>query len=50
LFGNTSEALDRTELIVLITPKVVQNSQEAEQVTEEIKRKMREIAPLVPAS
>ncbi len=50
LFGNTSEALDRTELIVLITPKVVQNSQEADQVTEEIKRKMREIAPLVPAS
>lgn len=50
LFGNTSEALDRTELVVLITPKVVQNSQEAEQVTEEIKRKMREIAPLVPAS
>jgi general secretion pathway protein D len=50
LFGNTTEELNRTELIVLITPRVVQNSQEAEQVTEEIKRKMREIAPLVPAT
>jgi general secretion pathway protein D len=50
LFGNTSELLDRTELIVLITPQVVENSQEADQVTEEIKRKMREIAPMVPAS
>jgi len=54
LFGNTSENMDRTELIVLITPRVVQNTQEADQVTEEIKRKMREIkrkmrevAPLV---
>lgn len=50
LFGNTSEQMDRTELIVLITPRVVRDSQEANQVTEEIKRKMREVAPLVPAS
>ena len=50
LFGNTSEQMDRTELIVLITPRVVRDSQEADQVTEEIKRKMREVAPLVPAS
>lgn len=50
LFGNTAETLDRTELIVLITPRVVENSQEADQVTEEIKRKMQEIAPMIPAS
>lgn len=50
LFGSTSEALDRTELIVLLTPRVVENSRDAEQVTEELKRKMREIAPMVPAS
>ncbi len=47
LFGNTEELVDRTELIVLITPRVVENSQEADQVTEEIKRKMQEVAPLV---
>ena len=50
LLGNTSAQVDRTELIVLITPRVVRDSQEADQVTEEIKRKMREVAPLVPAS
>ena len=51
LFGNTEEQVDRTELIVLITPRVVENSQEADQVTDEIKRKMREVAPMVaPAS
>ena len=50
LFGSTSEVLDRTELIVLLTPRVVENSRDAEQVTEELKRKMREIAPMVPAS
>lgn len=47
LFGNTTESGRRTELIVLLTPRVVENSQEAEQVTEELKRKMREVAPLV---
>jgi general secretion pathway protein D len=47
LFGSTTEEMDRTELIVLITPRVVENSQEASQVTEEIKRKMQQIAPLV---
>jgi len=50
LFGNTTETLDRTELIVLLTPQVVENTREADQLTEEIKRKMREIAPLVPAT
>lgn len=47
LFGATSEQMDRTELIVLITPRVVQNSQEADQLTNEIKQKMQDIAPLV---
>jgi general secretion pathway protein D len=50
LFGNTEERMDRTELIVLLTPRVVRDSDEAEQVTEEIKRKMQEVAPMVPAT
>ena len=50
LFGQTGQDESRTELIVLIIPRVVQNSQEAGQVTEEIKRKMRAIEPLLPAS
>ncbi len=50
LFGQTTQEEGRTELIVLITPRVVQDSQEAGQVTEEIKRKMRAIMPVLPAS
>ena len=50
LFGNTGETSRRTELIVLITPRVVRNDEEAYQVTEEIKRKMQEAASTVPAS
>ncbi|MCC8986565.1 MAG: type II secretion system secretin GspD [Candidatus Contendobacter sp.] len=50
LFGKTEEVVDRTELIILITPRVVGDSQQAEQVTDEIKRKMQEVAPLLPAS
>ncbi len=50
LFGNTEKKVDRTELIVLLTPRVAQGSEEASQVTEEIKRRMQQIAPLVPAT
>jgi general secretion pathway protein D len=48
LFGNTAEEVERTELIVLITPRVVEDSQEAAQVTDEIKRKMQGLAPMLP--
>ena len=47
LFGNTSEQVDRTELIVLITPRVVQNTDEIDAVTDEIKRKMRAVEPVL---
>ena len=50
LFGQTTQEEGRTELIVLITPRVVQDSLEAGQVTEEIKRKMQAITPMLPAS
>ena len=50
LFGTTTEQMDRTELIVLITPRVVQNTEEIDAVTEEIKRKMRAVEAIIPAS
>lgn len=55
LFGNTSHNRDRTELIVLITPRVVTNSDEAQQMTREYESKFESLAPLrtrnaVPAS
>jgi len=39
-FGTTSDTLDRTELIMLITPHVVRNRDEAKQVTEDFKKSL----------
>jgi general secretion pathway protein D len=46
LFGSTEDRTRRTELIVLITPKVVRNSLEAQQVTNELRQRMRGLTPL----
>lgn len=41
LFGSTSKSKARTELIVLITPRVVTNSGQARQVTDDYREQMR---------
>ena len=46
LFGTTTNHQDRTELIVLITPRVITNVDEARQVTEEYTRQFQSLAPL----
>jgi general secretion pathway protein D len=46
LFGTTDHKRDRTEMIVLITPRVVTNSEDAKQVTDEYQRKFESLAPL----
>jgi general secretion pathway protein D len=48
LFGQTTTGKQRTELIVLITPQVVSNSDEAREITEEYKRQFQSLAPLRP--
>ena len=40
LFGSTTRKDDRTELVVLITPRVVKSKQDARVVTDEFKRKL----------
>lgn len=40
LFGTTNDTTDRTELVMLITPHVVRNRDEAQQVTEGFKDKL----------
>jgi general secretion pathway protein D len=40
LFGTTNNNKNKTELVILITPRVVQNEQNARDVTEEFKRKL----------
>ncbi|WP_078119539.1 type II secretion system secretin GspD [Thiosocius teredinicola] len=45
LFGTKADNQDRTELIVLITPRAVSNSTAALQVTEEFRRRLQKLIP-----
>ncbi len=46
LFGVKADNAQRTELLVLITPRVVSNTDQARQVTQELRSRLRTIAPL----
>ena len=46
LFKVTSRVRLRRELLIFITPKVVSNREEAREVTEELRRRLRTVAPL----
>jgi general secretion pathway protein D len=46
LFGQTNTSKNRTELIVLITPRVINNSDEAQQMTLDYSRQFESLAPL----
>lgn len=46
LFGATTKERDKTELLVLITPRVVRNAVESRAVTDELRRKIKTVQPL----
>ncbi len=46
LFRNTDNSTARTELLVLITPRVIHNMFEAREITEELRQRLRTLAPL----
>ncbi|GAB2553799.1 type II secretion system secretin GspD [Rhodanobacter koreensis] len=46
LFGTTSRSKDRTELIVLITPRVIRGAQDAKQITDDYQSRFESLAPL----
>ncbi len=46
LFSNTSNRVQRTELVVLITPRVILNEQDTDSITEEYQRKMIGLRPI----
>lgn len=48
LFGNTASSRQRTELIVLITPRVINTPEDAIEVTQEYQQKFESLAPLRP--
>ncbi len=45
LFGQTSKDVRRTELIVLLTPRVASNVAQAREITEEFRRKLDRLMP-----
>jgi general secretion pathway protein D len=49
LFGNINNDDERTELIVLLQPKVVKNVDDARAVTEELRDKLQSLRALLPA-
>ncbi|MEG3193403.1 type II secretion system secretin GspD [Lysobacter sp. D1-1-M9] len=49
LFGTQSTRTDRNEVIVLLTPTIVRNPQEARDLTDEYGRRFRAMEPLNPA-
>ncbi len=46
LFGSTGKTKSRTELIVLITPRVITNSEDAKQITDDYQNGFESLAPL----
>jgi general secretion pathway protein D len=48
LFGATTQSSTRTELLVLITPKVITNQQEAQAATNDLRRRIRAVETLAP--
>lgn len=43
LFGSTSKSKDKTELVILLTPRVIKSREDAQQITSEFKRKLSNI-------
>ncbi len=48
LFGSTTKTKDRTELIVLITPRVITSSSQSRQVTDDYRQQMQLLRPEKP--
>jgi general secretion pathway protein D len=46
LFGGNSNVAARTELLVLLAPKIIRNSADARSITDELRDRMRAVKPL----
>ena len=48
LFKTTSDVVDRTELLVLLTPRVIRDRYDARAVTDDLRKRLRSLPPLAP--
>lgn len=46
LFSSTANSTSRTELLVLLSPKIIRNGQDARDMTEDLRNRMRTLKPL----
>jgi len=46
LFGASTDAKERTELLIVITPRVVRSTEEARAVTNDLRKRLRSVSPL----
>jgi general secretion pathway protein D len=46
LFGTTAKSTGRTELLVLLSPRIVRSASEARSMTDELRNRMRAVRPL----
>jgi general secretion pathway protein D len=46
LFGRASDAVERTELLVMLTPRVVRSQADAQAITDELRGRMRNLQPI----
>ena len=49
LFGHQDVTKDRTELILMITPRIVSDTAQAREVTDELRRKLPALEGMLPA-
>jgi cell division septation protein DedD len=47
LFGSTEDSVQRTELLILLTPRVAGTQGEARAITRELRQRMRNLDPLI---
>jgi len=47
LFSTTTDSTRRTELLILLTPRVIEDPEQAREITEELSRRMRSLAPVI---
>lgn len=50
LFQNNNTQNTRTELIVIITPRIMRNAEDARDISSELRARMRSVSPLPPSS
>jgi type II secretory pathway component GspD/PulD (secretin) len=50
LFGEINDNKERTELIIVLTPRVIEDFQDMDQAIDVLRKRMRNAAPMIEAT